>query len=233
MSSPLSDSADADVDDDVVSADRPASGLSWPRVAVLVIACAFATGAGVYAWQQWNDTPRPSEVDVGFYDDMSAHHRQAIDMAVLYLARGTDPVLRLAAEEVLLLQAGELYRMQRDLARWDETGSPDTAMQWMDMAGAQDEQPGMASETEMARLAEAEGAELDDLFSQLLIDHHAGGLHMAQAAAADASIREVREVAAAMAETQRTEVDETNARRQKIGLPIHEPDVVFTSESGG
>jgi uncharacterized protein (DUF305 family) len=91
----------------------------------------------------------------------------------------------------------------------------------------------MASETEMARLAEAEGAELDDLFSQLLIDHHAGGLHMAQAAAADASIREVREVAAAMAETQRTEVDETNARRQKIGLPIHEPDVVFTSESGG
>jgi uncharacterized protein (DUF305 family) len=227
-----SDAVDTEPVEPGESTER-ATGLSWPRVVVLVVACAFATGAGVYAWLQWTDTPRPNEVDIGFYDDMSAHHRQAIDMAVLYLARGTDPVLRLAAEEVLLLQAGELYRMQRDLAHWDETGTPDTAMEWMGMSGAQDQQPGMASEAEMKRLAEAEGAELDDLFSQLLIDHHAGGSHMARAAAADASIREVRELAAAMAETQQTEIDETNARRQKLGLPVHEPDVVFTSESGG
>ena len=38
----------------------------------------------------------------------------------------------------------------------------------------------MATPQQLADLQAARGLELDDLFTQLMIEHHAGGIHMAQ-----------------------------------------------------
>lgn len=181
----------------------------------------FLAGAVVFAWQQWANEPRPNDVDIGFADDMRTHHLQAVAMAITYLEDGTDPTLRQMANEIVIVQAGESRLMGQWLEDW---GNPDldldNAMAWMGMAPVpQTEQPGMASEAELAELDAAEGEELDDLFSSLMIDHHRGGRHMAQYAVDHGSEDVVTDLAQAIVTAQQSEVAEMNLRREALGLP--------------
>ena len=190
------------------------------RAVLATVALMFLTGAAVFAWQQAAHEPDPNAVDVGFADDMRTHHLQGVTMSITYLEQGTDPTLRQMATEIVIVQAGESRLMSQWLEDW---GNPDvdldTAMGWMDMAPVpQTEQPGMASEAELTELEAAEGDELDDLFSALMIAHHRGGLHMAQYAADHGSEPAVRDLAEAMVVTQESEVVEMNLRRESLGL---------------
>ena len=129
----------------------------------------FLAGPRVFAWQQAANEPSPNAVDIGFADDMRTHHLQGVTMALSYLKDGTDPTFLQMANEIVLVQAGESRLLSQYLEDW---GSPDldldTAMGWMDMAPVpQTEQPGMATDAELAELDAAEGQELDDLFSSL------------------------------------------------------------------
>jgi uncharacterized protein (DUF305 family) len=191
-----------------------------PPVAVLIalaVALAFLAAAATYWWTQRPDDP--SAVDIGFYDDMTTHHLQAITLAHTYLRNGSDPLLRNMAEEVDFFQSGDIRVMQDALTEWGESGSPDVAMDWMGMRVPQDAQPGMATADDLLALERARGGELDDLFSRLLIDHHAGGLHMAQFAAENGHLSSVRDLAEAMAAGQEAEIGEINFARAEIGLP--------------
>jgi uncharacterized protein (DUF305 family) len=127
------------------------------------------------------------------------------------------------AEEIDFFQSGDIRVMQDALTEWGEPGSPDVAMDWMGMQVPQDAQPGMATADDLLALERARGHELDDLFSQLLIDHHAGGLHMAQFAAENGHLSSVRELARAMAAGQEAEIGEINFARSEIGLPEYRP----------
>lgn len=181
----------------------------------------FFAGAVVFAWQQWANQPRPNEVDIGFADDMRTHHLQGVTMAMAYLEDGTDPYFLSTAEEIIIVQAGESRLMGQWLVDW---GNPDldldNAMDWMGMAPVpQTEQPGMASEAEVAELEAAEGEELDDLFSSLMINHHRGGLHMAQYAVDNGSEDVVTHLGQAIVTTQQSEVAEMNLHRETLGLP--------------
>ncbi len=77
----------------------------------------------------------------------------------------------------------------------------------------------MATEAELAELDAAEGQELDDLFSSLMIRHHRGGTHMAQYAADDGSEESITSLAQAIVTTQESEIAEMNLRREALGLP--------------
>ena len=52
--------------------------------------------------------------------------------------------------------------------------------------------PGMATGADIDRLRAAEGIDADDLFSQLMIHHHDGGIHMADFVATDAQTSNIR-----------------------------------------
>lgn len=191
------------------------------RALLVGFVAVFFAGAVVYAWQQWANEPRPNDADIGFADDMRTHHLQGVAMALAYLEDGTDPTLRQMANEIVIVQAGESRLMGQWLEDW---GNPDldldNAMEWMGMAPVpQTEQPGMASEAELAELDAAEGEELDDLFSSLMIDHHRGGQHMAQYAVDHGSEDVVTHLAQAIVTTQQSEVAEMNLRREALGLP--------------
>jgi uncharacterized protein (DUF305 family) len=191
------------------------------RAALACFALMFLAGAGVFAWQQAANDPSPNEVDIGFADDMRTHHLQGVTMALSYLHDGTDPTFLAMANEIVLVQAGESRLLSQYLEDW---GSPDldldTAMGWMEMAPVpQTEQPGMATDAELAELDAAEGEELDDLFSRLMILHHRGGTHMAQYAADHGSEESVTSLAEAIVTTQQSEIAEMNAHREAIGLP--------------
>lgn len=195
---------------------RPRGGVPLPA------ALAFAFGIGLLGWgvSAWfhDREDAPGAVDVGFYDDMTTHHYQAIEMANVYVRNGDDPLLREVAAKISFSQAGDIREMQRALVAWGETGTPDVAMEWMGAPVDQNAQPGMASAAEIERLAEARGSQLDDLFSRLMIVHHEGGVHMAEVAADRARIGTVRDFARIMAASQRKEIAELERRRAELGL---------------
>jgi uncharacterized protein (DUF305 family) len=67
--------------------------------------------------------------------------------------------------------------------------------------------------------------EADDLFAQLMIRHHQGGIHMAEFAATDAETSNIRNFARGMAAGQRSEIGEINAVRRELGLePVLQGD---------
>ena len=86
----------------------------------------FAGAAGMYWWD--HRPAQPNTADVGFYDDMTVHHQQAIDMALVYLRNGTKPLLRHMADEIVLFQAGDIRTMQTALQDWNK--SPDETSRW-------------------------------------------------------------------------------------------------------
>ena len=181
----------------------------------------FFAGAVVFAWQQAANEADPNAVDIGFADDMRTHHLQGVAMSLTYLEAGTDPYFRSVANEIVIVQAGESRLMGQWLEDWGDLDLDlDNAMAWMDMAPVpQTEQPGMATEAEVAELEAAEGDELDDLFSRLMIAHHRGGQHMAQYAVDHGSEEVVTHLAQAIVTTQQSEVAEMNIHREELGLP--------------
>jgi len=80
--------------------------------------------------------------------------------------------------------------------------------------------PGLASEAEILSLSDA-GADTDAWFASLMIDHHAVGADMADAAARLSRDPDVRELATRMAKVQRQEISEmiAAAKRARITIP--------------
>jgi uncharacterized protein (DUF305 family) len=204
-----------DEDSDDIPGDS--GGPRWRDTIALMLVAALIAGAGVYWWQQ--RSPQPGRTDVGFYDDMTSHHLQAITMANTYIRNGRDPLLSQEAGEVSLGQAGDIRAMNLALESWGAHTSRDVAMEWMDMSVPQDHQPGMATDSQMARLGRSRGRSLDEQYSRLMILHHAGGIHMAAYAAAQARFGSVRKLAAQMAHGQRSEIQELNRWRVQNGFP--------------
>jgi uncharacterized protein (DUF305 family) len=150
---------------------------------------------------------------------MSSHHNQAIGMSITYLTYGRNPFLRHMAEEVLIYQIGEVRDMQRALTDWGNDGDDTDAMAWMGMPVDEYQQPGMATNEELAALDAARDRDIDELFTRLMIRHHAGGGHMARYTVEHAEISRIRELAEIMANGQATEVTELNNWRTQNGYP--------------
>ena len=191
-------------------------------VIALVLATALATW-GVTSWIT-NRDEKPNDAAVGFYDDMTTHHYQAVEMANIYIRNGDDKLLREIAAKISFAQAGDIRVMQSAMVDWGKDGTPDVAMEWMGMPVDQNAQPGMATTSEMSALEAARGSELDDQFSKLMIEHHLAGVHMADAAADRANLDSVRQLASNTAEAQRAEITELNQRRVQLGLPAVDVD---------
>ncbi|GGN87350.1 DUF305 domain-containing protein [Nocardia rhizosphaerihabitans] len=169
------------------------------------------------------ETPAPGPVDVGFSQDMSAHHAQAVDMAGAALIGSTDNDVRRLAYDILTTQQNQIGRMQGWLQLWGEPNqNVDGYMGWMtdhgsgshghggtttghEMSGPMTSMPGMASQEEMTALRQSTGPAMDTLFLQLMLRHHQGGVPMLDYAAEHADTTEVRVLAAQMSKTQEGE----------------------------
>src|SRR3954468_14194170 len=200
---------------------RPAHGPARWQVGALVVALCFL--AGVVGW--WINQPDEqsfSKVDIGFLTDMEAHHNGAINMSFDYLDRSHDPVVKHFAQEIISSQSQELAAMNSYLNQAggaDVAGDGSVAMAWMDHPVRPADMPGMPTKAELAELDESAGLAADDLFTHLMIRHHAGGIGMATYAAEHGEHSGVRALAATMAKVQGTEIDEMNTRRVALGLP--------------
>ena len=202
------DAADvADDDDEIV--------LAWWQHPVNVITVVVATAliAGMIGWLigDSNAGPDPNEVDVGFLQDMRDHHEQAVFISNIYLAlQDTDPGLRTVARSISFGQAVDIGRMIQLLRDFNEpeVNEGETAMAWMGMPVPIAEMPGMATQEQLDELGSLRGAEADAMFAELMIAHHEGGIHMAEYAAQNGNVAEVRNMATSMADSQRHEIAE-------------------------
>ena len=99
----------------------------------------------------------------------------------------------------------DAYLQARDEVR----GDPDRdAMAWMGMGMPVAEMPGYASEEELAALQAADPEDQNEIFLELMIAHHRGGVAMAEYAARHAEDPRVRRLAEVMADVQAKEIIE-------------------------
>ncbi|PKV77577.1 DUF305 domain-containing protein [Nocardia fluminea] len=200
-----------------------------PSAALLVLAAVglllLGAVAGVLLRMPLENKPddaEPSAVDIGFSQDMAAHHAQAVDMAGIALIASTDNEVRRLAYDILTTQQNQIGRMQAWLQLWGESNqNVDGYMSWMTdgssgghhggatagpaMTGPMQSMPGMASQEEMTALRQSTGPTLDTMFLQLMLRHHQGGVPMLDYAAGKATTTAVRTLADTMSKTQARE----------------------------
>src|SRR5688572_32901467 len=65
--------------------ELPGLWLSWPQVIALVAAVMFLAAAATWVFTDTGGGGRAGEVDIGFYQDMTTHHDQAVVLSMLQL----------------------------------------------------------------------------------------------------------------------------------------------------
>lgn len=154
--------------------------------AVALLLAGIVLGAAIGLVVPRLRTPGDDSVEAGFLRDMSSHHAQAVEMAMVAHAASDTPGVVTLAADVATTQQAQIGYMQAWLRDWDlsPTGSEEP-MAWMpDSAGAvvNGLMPGMATPEQLAELRKATGKDLDTRFLTLMRAHHLGGIHMAQEA---------------------------------------------------
>lgn len=190
--------------------DQPWWHSPW-RLLALGAAVLFLGLAAGYALFGGGGGSSANAVDVGFLQDMRAHHDQAVSMSFIYLEKPLaeqDPVLRSMAKTIIADQQfenGYMVGLLLDIGA-DPANETGQAMGWMDAPVPLDRMPGMATQEQLAQLQSASGPAADQLFVELMIAHHEGGIHMADEAATRAGRADVRLLAERMAKNQRGEI---------------------------
>jgi uncharacterized protein (DUF305 family) len=177
--------------------------------------------------------PTAGSVDVGFAQDMSVHHQQAVEMAGWERDHSTDPVLVQLASDIETTQNSQVGRMQGWLDLWGAAQLPlgGQYMAWMsepthDHGGgaAVTTMPGMASTADLAAMRAATGQALDIKWLQLMLRHHQGAIGMLQYAADHAAVPQLRNLAAQMLKAQNFEIGYlTQLLAQRGGQPLPPP----------
>ena len=163
----------------------------------------------------------PSDVDVGFLQDMADHHEQAVRMALLIQGKDdVSPVTMAFANDVVAAQRYELGLIDGHLIAMGEArGTPQReVMAWMEMPVPLAEMPGMAAQSELDALAAASGSDADARFFELMIEHHRGGLHMAEYALDHGEAEVVVDFAERVIATQTKEIGEMRGAQEQLGL---------------
>ncbi len=167
-------------------------------------------------------TPTDSSAEAGFARDMQVHHTQAVEMALLIRDRSDDPAIRLLALDIATAQTQQQGQMFAWLASWNLTQtSREPEMEWLTRpvidgsAGHEghgdhtpgEPMPGVATFAQMQELQNATGVDAERLFLQLMIEHHTGGVEMAEAVLARSTQPLVTGLANGMVQVQSKEID--------------------------
>jgi uncharacterized protein (DUF305 family) len=216
---------------------------SWapPALALLVALAVWAVVAIVDSSRP--ATPAfsftvPGTVDIGFAQSMIEHHSQAVTMSqIVAQAPGASAEVKALASSIQTVQLQQIGMMQGWLGLWDAPPVPrGDPMLWMEpameramaadpkMAMPATAMPGMATQTELNRLATLRGRAADVLFLQLMTRHHEAGVVMSRYAAAHARVAQVGALATQMVLDQTQEITLMTAllaRDHASPLPFH------------
>ena len=171
-----------------------------------------ACGGESHDMSDMSNTPTGTEVttsgssfnddDVMFAQMMIPHHEQALELADMAL----DPTL-MASEQVKALasqikaaQDPEIDLMTQWLSEWDQPLMDMSEDHSMTMEG-------MLSVDELSALGQMNGEEFDQAWIQAMIAHHKGAIEMADTVKAEGESALVQELADAIIQAQKLEID--------------------------
>jgi uncharacterized protein (DUF305 family) len=151
-----------------------------------------------------------NDADVTFAQQMIPHHRQAIEMAELAETRASSAEVKNLAADIKGAQDPEIDTMTGWLESWGEDvpGGEMSGMDHGDMS--MDDMPGMMSEEEMADLEAASGADFDQMFLAMMIEHHEGAIDMAKSEQEDGEYADAIALAEDIEEAQTAEIATMN-----------------------
>jgi uncharacterized protein (DUF305 family) len=149
-----------------------------------------------------------NDADVTFAQGMIPHHEQAVEMAEIALdpAREAGPEVLALATRVRDAQDPEIQLMRGYLTSWG-------AEELTDMGDdhAAHGMSGMMTADQMLALEEATGAEFDQMWLAMMIEHHTGALEMARTVQSAGVAPEVRDLATLIVTGQEAEIAEMSA----------------------
>lgn len=177
-----------------------------------------------------NGTAERNAADIAFANGMIPHHRQAIEMSDILLAKqGIDPRVVDLAQQIKAAQGPEIEQLEAWLAEWGQapaaTPTPGTDMPGMDMTesmpmpeapsstgmampGMEGEpMEGMMSAQDMQALEAAQGVDAAKLFLTQMIEHHKGAVTMAQTEIDTGQNTAANQMAQTIIDTQQQEID--------------------------
>lgn len=219
--------------DDATRVTATTAAMRWStRAIALLIIGAAVLAAAVFllgrATAPTAVTPSTTSAEAGFARDMQTHHLQAVQLSALVRERSDDAAIRLLAFDIATTQQQQAGQMYGWLTVWGlPQASPEPEMTWMtrptlegvaghdhgssgagpDAAHVPGEpMPGFATAEQLDELRAADGVEAERIFLELMIEHHVGGVDMAEAVLDRSEHRVVTGFATAMIKAQLSEI---------------------------
>jgi uncharacterized protein (DUF305 family) len=143
--------------------------------------------------------PLTNATDVQFIDMMVPHHQMATMMAEQVLARGSRADVKAFAQKAKDDQTREIAQMKT--ARKELTGSD----------AVPPPPPDSHMDAEMAMMMQMSGAELDRMFLEDMIPHHAGAISVAHRAKYSLQRPDMKDLAKMIFDMQSKEIGELHA----------------------
>ena len=142
--------------------------------------------------------------DVTFATGMIPHHEQAVEMADIALATTQNPQITELAQQIKDAQQPEIDTLAEWLKAWGEP-MPDASTMGEHSGHGMS---GMMSAEDMAMLGKTSGTEFDQMWLQMMIEHHEGAVEMAQTQQADGKYPEAGEMSEQIIASQQEEIDQ-------------------------
>lgn len=147
-----------------------------------------------------------NDADTEFAQMMIVHHEGAVEMAELAVEKADSDEVRALGERIAAAQQPEIDLMSGWLEAWGEEAPDDADMGGMDHGAM--EMDGLDPEEVMAELGGLEGAEFDERFLELMVDHHQGAIDMAEELQDEGESTEARQLAEKIVGDQTEEIAE-------------------------
>ncbi len=197
---------------------RILSGLTAVTLSVTLGACGDdgeSSGDDASSIQTAPNGETFNDADVAFATSMIPHHAQAIQMVTLTDTRTLDAGVKQLAEGIRDAQAPEVETMVDWLTAWGEE-IPETSNDHVngghdmgDMPDMDDaDMPGMMTADEMEALMNSSDVEFQDMFLEMMKEHHEGAIEMAETELAEGESPDAIDLAASVVTTQQAEIDQ-------------------------
>lgn len=156
-----------------------------------------------------------NSADVDFATSMIPHHAKALTMVDLTREREVSPEVQQLSEAIRAAQVDEIQQMVEWLTAWDRP-IPATMR---DHVNAEDhgsdhgegddgtDMPGTATHQDLSDLEAAEGSEFEEMWLQMMIEHHAAAVEMANDQKAEGVFRPAIDLATSIVSSQQDAID--------------------------
>lgn len=153
--------------------------------------------------------------DVEFATAMIQHHAQALSMVDLTVGRDLPAEMTTLAEQIRMDQSVEIETMVDWLTDWDQS-VPETVRDHANAHGDGEvemdpDMPGMMSAEEMDQLEAAQGEEFEQLWLEMMIEHHEGAIEMAATESDDGEYPDAVDLAETIVDAQEAEIAQMEA----------------------